>query len=60
MFGPFKRDPTKKLAKEIARKRAEAVHVQRSGDLRTYGVMITEIERLEDDLIRIRDASSDS
>tara|TARA_B100000530_G_C15554646_1_gene327972 strand:- start:177 stop:473 length:297 start_codon:yes stop_codon:yes gene_type:complete len=60
MFGLFKRDPTKKLAKQIAQKRAEAVQFQRSGDLRTYGAMMKEIEQLEDELIRIRDGSSDS
>ena len=60
MFGFFKSDPTKKLTKEIERKRAESVHVQRSGDLRAYATMIADIEALEDDLIRMRDASSDS
>ncbi len=58
MFGLFKSDPTKKLAKEIERKRAESVHVQRSGDLRAYASMIADIEALEDQLIQMRDAQA--
>ena len=53
MFGLFKSDPTKKLTKELDRKRAAAVQVQRSGDLRTYATMCAEIEALEDQLIAL-------
>jgi len=55
MFGFFKSDPTKKLTKEIERKRAESVQVQRSGDLRAYAAMIADIEALEDRLIQMRE-----
>ena len=58
MFGLFKSDPTKKLVKEIERKRAESVQVQRSGDLRAYAAMIADIEALEDQLIQMRDAQA--
>ena len=58
MFGLFKTDPTKKLAQQISKKRAESVHVQRSGDLRAYAAMISEIEKLEDELVALRAASS--
>ena len=58
MFGLFKSNPTKSLEKQISRKRAEAVGVQRSGDLRTYAKMIAEIEGMEDQLIAIRNESA--
>lgn len=50
MFGWLKGSPTKKLEKEIAAKRARAVSVQRSGDLRTYADLMAEIEVLEGQL----------
>lgn len=50
MFGWLKGSPTKKLEKEIASKRARAVSVQRSGDLRTYADLMAEIEVLEGQL----------
>ena len=56
MFGLFKKDPTKKLAKEIAQKRAASVQIQRSGDLRRYATLCAEIEALEDKLIALREA----
>ena len=58
MFGLFKSDPTKKLAKEIERKRAASVQVQRSGDLRAYATMIADIEALEDQLIQMREGQA--
>ena len=58
MFGLFKSDPTKKLAQQISKKRAESVHIQRSGDLRKYAEMIAEIEKMEDELIEMRQATS--
>jgi len=59
MFGLFKTNPTKSLEKQISRKRAEAVGVQRSGDLRAYAKMIAEIEGLEDQLIAIKNGGTD-
>ena len=50
MFGWLKGSPTKKLEKEIAAKRARAVSVQRSGDLRAYADLMAEIEVLEGQL----------
>ena len=58
MFGLFKRDPAKKLVKEIAAKRAASVQIQRSGDLRKYGALMTEISALEDQLSELRSTSS--
>ena len=52
MFGLFKSNPTKKLEKEIAAKRTQAVSLQRSGDLRAYAALIAEVEALEDRLVQ--------
>ena len=59
MFGLFKSNPTKSLEKQISRKRAESVGVQRSGDLRAYAKMIAEIEGMEDQLIAMRNGDTD-
>ena len=52
MFGWLKSNPTKKLEREIASMRQRAVGLQRSGDLRAYAALITEVEALEDQLVR--------
>ena len=52
MFGLFKQDPVAKLEKEYRRVMEEAMHVQRSGDLKAYARKIEESERL---LARIRE-----
>jgi len=50
MFSFFKSDPVKKL--EIRRKKLleEAMHVQRSGDLRLYATKIEVIDQLEKEI----------
>ncbi len=48
MFGLFKKDPRKKLEKEHKQKSEEAMHVQRSGDLRAYAKLMEEIKAIED------------
>jgi len=53
MFGWFKKDPAKKLEKEISKKYEESVHLQRNGDLREYGRVMKEIEDLEKQLQEI-------
>ena len=58
MFGWFKRNPVKKLEKEIAAKRTKAVAIQRSGDLRSYASIIAEIEELEDRLVELNTTES--
>ncbi len=58
MFGWFKRNPVKKLEKEIAAKRTKAVAIQRSGDLRSYANIIAEIEELEDRLVELNTTES--
>lgn len=43
----FKSDPGKKLLKERDRLYKEAVQLQRNGDLRSYGKIMTRINELE-------------
>jgi len=56
MFGLFKANPTKKIQKQLDSKRVEAVDAQRSGDLRKYAALATEIQALEDELMALRQA----
>ena len=46
MFGLFKKDPIKKLEKEYKEIMERAMHVQRSGDLKAYAVVIGESEEI--------------
>ncbi len=46
MFGIFKKDPIKKLEKEYQKIQEEAMHIQRSGDLRAYAEKINEAEEI--------------
>ncbi len=46
MFGLFKKDPVKKLEKEYQQLMEEAMHVQRSGDLKAYARKIEESEKI--------------
>jgi hypothetical protein len=55
MFGLFKKDPLKDLEKEYRKLMEEAMHIQRSGDLRAYAEKIAEAEAIAkkiDDLSR--------
>ncbi|MEM1214837.1 MAG: DUF6435 family protein [Bacteroidota bacterium] len=46
MFGLFKKDPVKQLEKDYQKLMEEAMHVQRSGDLKAYARKIEESEAL--------------
>ena len=50
MFSFFKRDPAKKLTKEINALHEQAVALQRNGKLREYGAAMQRIEALENEL----------
>lgn len=54
MFGIFKKDPIKKLEKEYLKLQEEAMHIQRSGDLRAYADKITESEEVLKKLDELR------
>jgi hypothetical protein len=49
----FITDPKKKIEKEIARLYEKSVYLQRNGDLRTYGEVMSKIEALEKELTKL-------
>ena len=46
MFGLFKKNPTAKLEKAYQKLMEEAMHIQRSGDLKAYAAKIEEAEQI--------------
>jgi hypothetical protein len=54
MFNFLKTDPLKKLISKHARLLEEAMHVQRSGDLKLYSKKMVEIDELEKEIERLR------
>ena len=53
----FKKVPGSKIRKIRDRKYKESVQLQRDGNLREYAKVMKEIEALEDEYIRVIDAS---
>jgi len=51
----FFSDPKKKIEKEIARLYEKSVYLQRNGDLRAYGEVMSEIQELEDKAIKLHE-----
>ena len=49
----FRADPGSKIRKERDRKYKEAVSLQRNGKLREYAEIMKEIEKLEDEYIKV-------
>ena len=49
----FRTDPGLKIRKERDRKYKEAVSLQRNGKLREYAEIMKEIEKLEDEYIKV-------
>ncbi len=58
MFGFFKSDPQKKIKKQIEKKYAQSVQLQRNGKLEAYGKIMKEIELLEEELQRLQKKES--
>jgi hypothetical protein len=54
MFSFFKSDPVKKLEDKRVKLLEEAMHIQRSGDLKLYAVKIAAIDSLEKEIERLR------
>ena len=46
MFGLFKKDPIKQLEKQYQALMEEAMHIQRSGDLKAYARKIEAAEKV--------------
>lgn len=54
MFGLFKKDPIRQLEKEYRKLMEEAMHIQRSGDLRAYAAKIAEAEKIQKKIEELR------
>ncbi len=50
MFGFLKSDPVKKLEEKRIKLLEDAMHIQRSGDLRLYAVKMEAIDKLEKEI----------
>jgi hypothetical protein len=46
MFGLFKKDPIKNLEKKYQKLMEEAMHIQRSGDIKGYAAKMAEAEEV--------------
>ena len=58
MFSFFKKDPIQSLESKRKKLLEEAMHVQRSGDLRLYAVKMEAIHKLELELENLRQGNS--
>jgi hypothetical protein len=54
MFSFFKPDPLKKLEAKLVKLLEEAMHIQRSGDLKLYAVKMAIIDNLENEIEKLR------
>jgi hypothetical protein len=57
MFSFFKKDPIKKLNKRYLAKLEEAMHAQRKGDIRSYGSITAEAEKINDQITELKNAT---
>ncbi|WP_367389402.1 DUF6435 family protein [Lewinella sp. LCG006] len=57
MFGLFKKDPVAQLEKEYQKIMEEAMHVQRSGDLKAYAKKIEASEKILEQIQALRNTS---
>lgn len=53
MFSFFKKDPTKKLHKQLSIKLEQPIHAQRNGDIRKYAELSFEAEQIDKQIIAI-------
>lgn len=56
MFNFFKKDPITTLEKEYARLMEQAMHTQRSGDLRAYADLIAAAEAVAQQIAELKAA----
>ena len=54
MFSLFKSDPIKKLQNQHKKLLEEAMHTQRSGDLKKYAFQMEAIDKLEKEIEALR------
>ena len=50
MLGMFKQNPKKKLNKEYLKLLEEAMHAQRSGDIKTYSLLTEKAEKIKTEM----------
>lgn len=58
MFGLFKSNPVQSLEKKRTKLLEEAMHIQRSGDLKLYAVKMEAIDKLEKEIENLRNSKS--
>ena len=58
MFSLLKKDPIKPLIKKREKLLEESMHVQRSGDLKRYAVMMEQIDQLEKEIESLQNSNS--
>jgi hypothetical protein len=58
MFGLLKRDPLQKMEAQRKKLLEEAMHIQRSGDLKLYAVKMEAIDKLEKEIEALRNSRS--
>lgn len=58
MFSLFKKDPIKDLESNRKKLLEEAMHLQRSGDLKLYAVKMEAIDKLEKEIEALHTANS--
>jgi hypothetical protein len=56
MFSIFKKDPTKKLNKELSIKLEQAMQAQRKGDIRTYSQLSFEAQEIDKKIVEIENS----
>ncbi|HMO40469.1 MAG TPA: DUF6435 family protein [Saprospiraceae bacterium] len=54
MFGFFKKDPIKKLEAQYKQLMEEAMHIQRSGDIKAYSGKVAEAEAIAEQIEALR------
>lgn len=58
MFNFLKKDPIKELSSKRKKLLEEAMHIQRSGDLKLYAIKMEAIDKLEKELDALQSAKS--
>lgn len=58
MFGLFKSNPVQNLEKKRMKLLEEAMHIQRTGDLKLYAVKMEVIDKLEKEIENLRNSKS--
>ncbi len=59
MFSFFKKDPIKELTNKRIKLLEEAMHIQRSGDLKLYALKMEAIDKLEKELDTLQSNTKD-